>query len=163
MWTELVVRLVLSCGDATNVGAHSTVHQTTEVARIAVHVRGAACLVHTRVLRLVVVEAGRLGLGPRGLRTVGADLTSDGFFSHLLLLGNGRDDTVDELLEGDLAFALGLDLGEDHVDVDSGEILGDEARFLAHLAEVGVIHFAGGGAAEGGEGFEDLLEVGHGC
>lgn len=154
--------LLLGGGSATNIVGNATIHNTSEGASVAINTGRATSLVHTSVLGLIIVELDAIGLGPRALGRALADLLGDGVGVGLLLLGDLGDDPVDELLEGDLAGALALDLGEDHVDVGGGEDLVDELALLAHLAEVAVVHLGLVAGAERGEGDEGSGEfLGH--
>jgi len=158
-----VVRLLLGRDGAADISFVATVDETAEAAGVAVNVGRAAGLVDTSVLRLVVVELDGIGLGSGGLRTLGGDEGCNGLGSRLLLGGNLRDSALHKRVEIDLALSLSLDLGEDHVDIGGGEGLVEEPNFLAHLAEMGVVHVVGRlSAAEARERLECHLKFGHG-
>ena len=145
-------------GGTTDVIGDTTIGDSGEIVGVAVHVGGTAGLVDTSVVALVIVELDSIGLSAGGLRATCNQLLTNRFLADLLLGGDGGDDTSLELGEGDLTLTLGLDLGEDHIDVSGGETLVNEADLLAHLGEMTVVHLLGGGATERCEGNEGLLE-----
>jgi hypothetical protein len=100
-----------------------------------VNVGGSTLGVDTGVQVFVIVELDIVGFGageagPAMSENLGVDILRGG-----ALLGSDLLKSLEELVEGDPALGLGLDLGKDKINISGGELFVEETAIFGDLSE----------------------------